>query len=122
MFRRSKRLWLWGAMLAGLLGAAAAAAQDLPPPGDCTTEQHRTLQNAVDAACSVPRSCDASQSCATLQVNYDQLIACATARDTINSTCFRGGNTGHREAARNERNGAQRCSAIMVAKKCKDCP
>jgi hypothetical protein len=115
MFRPSKQLWLWGAMLAGLL-ASAAAAQSLPP------ERHRTLQNAVDAACSVPRSCNASQSCATLQANYDQHIACATARETINNACFRGGDSGHREAARNERNGAQRCSAILVAKKCKNCP
>ena len=121
MVMGSKQRWLWGAMLAGLL-ASAAAAQDLPPPGTCTPEQHRTLQNAVDAACGVPRSCNATQSCATLQTNYDQFIACATARETINNTCFGGGNVGHREAARNERRGAQNCATIMVAKKCKDCP
>jgi hypothetical protein len=111
---------LWGAMLAALVGPAAAV--DLPPPGDCTPEQHRALQDDVDAKCSVPRRCDRTQDCATLQSNYDKLLACASARDTINVTCFRGGNPTHREAADNERRGAQRCSMIMVSKKCTDCP
>lgn len=104
------------------LWAGPALAQDIPPPGDCTTEQHRNLQNAVDAACKIPRRCDGTQSCATLQSNHGLNIACAEARDTINLTCFRGGNDGHRQAADDARRAAQRCSALMVTKRCKDCP
>lgn len=90
--------------------------------GDCTPEQHRNLQTAVDAACKIPRRCDGGQDCATLQSNHGKNIACAGARDTINLTCFRGGDDGHRQAADDARRAAQRCSALMVTKKCKDCP
>ena len=91
-------------------------------PGNCTPEQHRTLQNAVDAACKIPRRCDGTQDCATLQSNHGKNLACAAARDDINITCFGGGDAGHRQAADDARRAAQRCSVLMVTKKCKDCP
>ena len=101
------------------LGPGHALAQ---APGDCTPEQHRSLQDAVDAACKIPRRCDGGQDCATLQSNHGKNLACAGARDTINVTCFRGGNPGHRQAADDARRAAQRCSVLMVTKKCQDCP
>ena len=101
------------------LGPGHAFAQ---APGDCTPEQHRSLQDAVDAACKIPRRCDGGQDCATLQSNHGKNLACAGARDTINVTCFRGGNPGHRQAADDARRAAQRCSVLMVTKKCQDCP
>jgi type VI secretion system secreted protein VgrG len=91
-------------------------------PGNCTPEQHRTLQNAVDAACKIPRRCDGNQDCATLLSNHGKNLACAAARDDINITCFGGGDAGHRQAADDARRAAQRCSTLMVTKKCKDCP
>lgn len=120
MANRVGCLVLWMAVLTAWVGGVTA--QDQPPPGDCTTEQHRALQDAVDAACKIPRRCDGTQDCATLLANYNKNIACADARDTINITCFRGGNRGHRQAAQDARNAAQRCSMLMVSKRCKDCP
>ena len=113
------------ALLGGLVISAwvgGAAAQDLPPPGDCTAAEHRALQDAVDAACKIPRRCSGAQNCGTLLSNYNKNVACADARDAINATCFRGGNPGHRMAAQEARNAAQRCSVLMVTKRCKDCP
>jgi putative RNase toxin 16 of polymorphic toxin system len=112
----------WALALILSFSAGSALAQDIPPPGDCTAEQHRTLQNAVDAACKISRRCDGTQDCATLQSNHGKNLACADARDTINITCFRGGNDGHRQAADDARRAAARCSSLLVSKKCKDCP
>jgi type VI secretion system secreted protein VgrG len=100
-------------------GASPALAQ---APGNCTSERHRFLQDAVDAACKIPRRCDGGQDCATLQSNYGKNQACASARDAINVECFGGGDAGHRQAADDARRAAARCSALMVSKRCKDCP
>jgi hypothetical protein len=118
MPKRLPSPWMLGVVLASLLGGAADAAG----PGTCTPEQHRALQDAVDAACKIPRRCDGSQDCATLQSNTDKNIACAAARDTINVTCFGGGDPGHRQAADDARRAAQRCSILLLTKNCKDCP
>jgi len=118
MPKRFHSPWLLSLLLASLSSGAVTAAG----PGTCTTEQHRALQDAVDAACKIPRRCDGSQDCATLQSNADKNLACAAARDTINVTCFGGGDPGHRQAADDARRAAQRCSILLVTKKCKDCP
>jgi type VI secretion system secreted protein VgrG len=100
-------------------GATPAVAQG---PGNCTSERHRALQDAVDAACKIPRRCDGTQDCGTLQSNHGKNLACASARDAINVECFGGGDAGHRQAADDARRAAARCSALMVSKRCKDCP
>jgi type VI secretion system secreted protein VgrG len=110
--------WLLGLLLASLVGGAATAAG----PGTCTAERHRALQDAVDAACKIPRRCDGTQDCATLQSNADKNLVCAAARDAINVECFGGGDPGHRQAADDARRAAQRCTIILATKKCKDCP
>jgi RHS repeat-associated protein len=103
-------------------GGTGQSAGRLVPPGKCTQTQHRRLQDEVDAACQIPRSCDPSQDCPQLLDNYYKNIRCAQARDEINSTCFAGGDAGHRKAATDARNAANRCIATMQQKGCANCP
>jgi RHS repeat-associated protein len=103
-------------------GGTGQSAGRLAPPGKCSQTQHRRLQDEVDAACQIPRSCDPSQDCPQLLDNYYKNIRCAQARDEINSTCFAGGDAGHRKAATDARNAANRCIATMQQKGCANCP
>lgn len=88
------------------------------PPGDCPQEQHSALQNAVNAACKVPRRCDTTQDCATLRLNHNRNLACARARDAINKTCFRGGDSVHRKEVENAYATAARCAELIKSRKC----
>ncbi|HYV43975.1 MAG TPA: hypothetical protein VFA20_03895 [Myxococcaceae bacterium] len=91
-----------------------------PIPGDCTAEQHRALQDAVDAACKGPaRKCIETQDCATLRRNHDQNVVCVRARETINTTCFRGGDFVHRVKLDDERRAVANCARLIDEKKCR---
>jgi hypothetical protein len=46
-------------------------------------------------------------------------IACLRARETINTTCFRGGDDDHRTQLENERRAAVNCAKLIDAKKCR---
>ncbi|WP_397608684.1 RHS repeat-associated core domain-containing protein [Silanimonas sp.] len=88
------------------------------PPGDCTREQHRYLQNQVDIACqySGQRRCYSSDSCEENQRKISANSACAEARRNINSRCFRGGDPGHQEAEEIAVNALNNC--INLRSKC----
>lgn len=87
------------------------------PTGDCTAEDHRALQNAVDAACkSGSRACTGAQDCDLLRLNYRKNLACAEARDEINKTCYRGGDRGHQQAADDARRAAKICMDLIEEK------
>jgi hypothetical protein len=103
-------------------GGTGQSAGRLAPPGKCTQTQHRRLQDEVGAACKIPRRCDPSQDCPQLLDNYYKNIRCAQARNEINNTCFAGGDAGHRQAANDARNAANRCIATMQQKGCANCP
>ena len=90
-------------------------------PGTCGYMQHWTLQNEVDEACSVPRSCRGVTDCTTLAKNLRQNALCAYARDNINMLCYAGGNKGHRDAARDARRAGARCAKKMFDLGC-SCP
>jgi len=91
-----------------------------PIPGDCTAEQHRALQDAVNAACKgPPRKCNKTQDCATLRRNYEQNLTCVHAREKINSTCFRGGDLTQRVKLEEERKPAADCAKLIDEKKCR---
>ncbi len=78
--------------------------------GDCSPEQHRRLQNAVDEICGADRKCTPQElTCDDLRTRLDLNNRCAAARDEINNTCYRGGNEGHRQAANQARRAAQKC-------------
>ena len=90
---------------------AAFAQADI---GDCTPEQHRSLQNAVDEICGSDRKCTPQElTCDDLKIRLDLNNRCAAARDEINNTCYKGGNKGHRQAADQARRAAQKCADRM---------
>jgi hypothetical protein len=84
------------------------------PPGDCTPEQHRVLQQKVDDSCGVKRSCTQDISdCAELNRRLMLNQSCMTARIRINSVCFKGGDTGHAQAYIDAQNAYQQCFSMM---------
>jgi RHS repeat-associated protein len=104
-------------VIAGIIvGEAIVDAVQSSRYGNCTPQQHAALQAAVNAACKGeggPRRCEPNQSREQLQENLRKFLACKAARDTINTICYGGGNSGHREAADNAGRGAQRCEGFL---------
>ncbi len=93
---------------------APAQEEELKAPGDCTVEEHKFKQAIVDTVCNVPRACNASDSCLTLQINIPKLELCRNARRIINTTCFRGGNRGHKRALQSEEDGIKECNRLVT--------
>jgi hypothetical protein len=82
----------------------------MEPPGDCTPEQHRKLQDEVNDKCkSGKRTCKGVLDCATLLYNKNKNWECALAREIVANTCFRGGDAGHRQAIIEALNAAAYC-------------
>lgn len=122
----------WGARLLPLLGLAAtpAVAAPLPPgpgdgmssPGDCSPGQHLALQAAVNQYCHGTASCRAypqrGASCSALSQLRDTWLNCALARSTINNTCFKGGNVGHRQAEIDAYNAVATCECRLASNGC----
>ena len=102
--------------------AAAAAATPLPgpgdsmvPPGDCTIGQHLALQAEVDEFCHGTPSCRRFVQCSTIEYVSNLWLQCALARSTINNTCFRGGNVGHRIAENQAYANLAECQCRMAS-------
>jgi transglutaminase-like putative cysteine protease len=108
------------------LGASPAMAQPLQPgpgdsmspPGDCSPAQHALLQGAVDSLCHSVPGCTGITDCVTLAANRQANLACALARTKVNTTCFRGGNIGHREGEINAYKAVFNCECRMLKQKC----
>ncbi len=49
-------------------------------------------------------------------INRAKMVACHTARITINTRCFKGGDEGHRKAVSDLVNGISRCDALIKLK------
>jgi YD repeat-containing protein len=91
---------------AGLLVSPRAC---LKPPGNCDPNKWKELQDEVDRACGVPRTCSGATSRSELLVNVESQRACALAREKINKTCFEGGDLGHRNQSIEAWRGVARC-------------
>lgn len=79
---------------------SASTSQTSAPPGDCTPEEHRALQDDVDAAkTDLPGKCNPwpIDNCYTLNVKTAAYLSLAIARSRINVRCFGGGNRTHQE-------------------------
>lgn len=82
------------------------------PPGDCTPEKHRALQDDVNQKCkSEKRSCKGVNDCATLLANWGKNMDCVNARQLVATICFKGGDEGHRTAIVDALNAAAYCMA-----------
>lgn len=86
----------------------------LAPPGDCTGPQHRALQNEVNRWCNLPSQCTDRLSTQELEDREFINFQCRVARDTINRTCFRGGDQGHQIAADNAFNAQENCGLLIA--------
>jgi hypothetical protein len=84
--------------------------------GDCTEEQHRRLQDEVDRACKRPRACKGDMECAELRENLRKSRECYDARKTINDTCFKGGDVGHKKALEEAQNAINNCLDLIPEK------
>lgn len=91
------------------------AAAFLSNTGDCTKDQHYQLQQVVNKACSpaIIRACEKGQDCDLLRENLRKFEACIKAREEINNTCFKGGDTGHIIQIGLMQGGADRCNRII---------
>jgi len=96
---------------AGLLVSPRAC---MPPPGNCTPDEHRQLQEQVDRWCkAAPRACRFGMSSGELQERIENGRACGTARDKLNKKCFAGGDADHRNEAAKAWKAVANCESIL---------
>lgn len=106
--------------VAGAAGTTRAASnsESVQPPGDCSKEVFRELNQAVGVACkSQPMRCDEDMDCPTLLARWDQFGRCIQARKTLMDRCFRGGDSAHKSKLADYVAGQARCLELIV-KKC----
>lgn len=87
-----------------------------PDTGDCTKSQWYDLNRAVSYNCKGSgkgKKCTNRMTPSELVSNRNKFRSCATARDNINQTCYRGGDSGHNEARDNALRAAQRCDSLI---------
>lgn len=104
------------AMAVLMMGAPRllAAPAKIEPPGDCTKERHRALQDAADRACKGQKMrCTHNQDCVTLETNLMRFEDCIMARRAIMNECFRGGDRTHRDEIESVERGHQTCKDLI---------
>ena len=85
--------------------------------GDCTPGQHRRLQDEVNEQCKNKlRGCKGTDSCSELLAKIINNSNCIRARQTINNTCYRGGDAGHQTAAQIAVNALIKCQTLYTSK------
>ncbi|MEG4323679.1 MULTISPECIES: RHS repeat-associated core domain-containing protein, partial [unclassified Microcoleus] len=89
-----------------------------PSDSLCAPAEHLRLQNIVDIACSLRRSCNPTQSCPELQENLRKSRACYEARRNINNQCFNGGDLTHRREQEKALEGINICLRTLQIKQC----
>jgi hypothetical protein len=102
------RRWLEGQK--GQQAAPQPAPVPNPRTGDCTEAQHEELQAEVDRQCKrLPSACRPDMTKAELKRNAFRNWRCARARDKVNDECFKGGNEGHKRAAKTYWEAYEKC-------------
>lgn len=100
-----------------LPNASTMTFPDLPPPGDCTQEEHDALSDDVDAAkaevAAAGGKCKETDSTATLKKKSDAWLKQAVARSRREERCYRGGNEGHQQAMASAWDHVGRCQEIL---------
>ena len=87
-----------------------------PPPGDCSRKQLKRMERAKDRADARARSCHEKDSLGTLSWNLARLEELKFRRAIIMSTCFRGGDAGHRTALQQVQNRINNCVSIIASR------
>lgn len=106
--------------VAGVAGSSRAApdSESVSPPGDCSKEVFRELNQVVGVACKgQPMRCDEDMDCPTLLARWDQFGRCIQARKMLMDRCFRGGDKAHKSKLADYVAGQARCLEL-ISKKC----
>ena len=110
--------------IAGGLAAAEAAYAQRPcllPASvtgrTCSQATCVALQDVVEEACKMDQlfSCRRLNTCPALEEMRQRWIACALARDTVNATCWRGGDPGHLQQSIQAWQNVSNCNARIAA-------
>jgi Novel toxin 16 len=109
-----------GATVATFFAPVEAPAQtkDLPPPGRCTNERHRELQDAMEAAWALVRKCSSPPDTIEIMSEKVQRFRDAIiAREKINNECFDGGDEKHKRQVASLEQGKTYCQERIAAKR-----
>ncbi|KXF83033.1 eCIS core domain-containing protein [Enterovibrio coralii] len=93
----------------------------LAPPGDCSWGSYIPLRAAVVAAKQITNPlgrCSGTDGCVLLAIKIAAMATEMTSRIALDTTCFRGGNKGHRERVCNLINSIVRCQRFFAGSNC----
>jgi hypothetical protein len=93
----------------------------LVPPGDCSWANYIILRGSVETAkalVSTLGACRAGDSCLFLATKIAAIIAEIAARVALDTTCFRGGDAGHRQQVQDKVNMLNRCYDFFTRSNC----
>ncbi|MCX6581387.1 MAG: DUF4157 domain-containing protein [Candidatus Aminicenantes bacterium] len=91
------------------------------PPGDCGWARYLVLRGAVETAKAVVNmlgACAAGDNCLTLATKIAAITAEIAARLALDTTCFRGGDAGHRQQVQDKVNMLNRCYRFFNVLNC----
>jgi hypothetical protein len=93
----------------------------LLPPGDCGWLRYVPLRLSVESAKAIVNmlgSCTPTDSCTLLAAKIAAITAEIAARVALDTTCFRGGDTGHRQQVQDKINMVNRCYRFFEGSNC----
>lgn len=91
------------------------------PPGDCAWAKYLLLRGSVETAKAVVSTlgaCAAGDSCLFLATKIAAISAEIAARVALDATCFKGGDTGHRQQVQDKINMMNRCYRFFSGSSC----
>ena len=93
----------------------------MAPPGDCGWADYLVLRGSVETAKAVVNmlgACSAGDNCLTLAIKIAAITAEIAARVGLDTTCFRGGDGGHRQQVQDKINMVNRCYQFFSNSNC----
>lgn len=120
MRRHARGALLLGIFLSTPVGLSAEQTKErLAPPGDCTKEVYRKLNQAVGSACKAQgMRCEKDMTCETLKARWRAFTACMVARQALMDRCFRGGDVDHQAKMDDYLRGRERCHVFLYDQDC----
>jgi hypothetical protein len=91
------------------------------PPGDCPWQTYLALRGAVETAKALVAglgACQPGDSCVLLATKIAAITAEIAARVALDTTCFRGGDAGHRQQVQDKINMVNRCWQAFTNSNC----
>ncbi|RKH13040.1 hypothetical protein D7V97_06665 [Corallococcus sp. CA053C] len=112
--KASSKLFLATLWFVLFTASSHAGEEVLLPPGDCTKDVYRALNQATGAACKTEgMSCNAAMSCQELTVRWNRFANCIQARRVLMDRCFRGGDLAHKSVLATYATGQARCTELI---------